>query len=202
MQQKNRNVLDLIIIGGGPIGLACGIAAQQKGLNYVILEKGVVVNSIYNYPLYMTFFSTAERLEIGNVPFTCIAPKPGRQDAVAYYHNVTRNFGLRIQLYEKVNQVSKADDDTFSVVSDKKSYVAKHVIIATGFYDIPVTLDVPGETLPKVLHYYKEPHPFAFQKLIVVGASNSSVDAALEACRKGAEVTMVVRGPAIGERVK
>lgn len=195
-------MLDLIIIGGGPIGLACGIEAAQKKLNYLILEKGALVNSIYNYPLFMTFFSTAGRLEIGNIPFTCIAPKPGRQDAIEYYRNVAQRFSLNIHLYEKVNRVIKNGEHLFSVVSDKNTYQARHVVIATGFYDIPMLLNVPGEALPKVLHYYKEPHPYSFQKLLVVGASNSSVDAALETWRKGAEVTMVVRGPVIGERVK
>lgn len=192
----------MIIIGGGPIGLACAMEAAQKGLHYLVLEKGVLVNSIYNYPLYMTFFSTAERLEIGNVPFTCIAPKPGRQEAVEYYRNVTRSFGLNIHLYEKVQDIIRQPDGRLLVVSDKARYEAAHVVIATGFYDIPMMLNVPGEELPKVKHYYKEPHPYAFQKVLVVGASNSSVDAALEAYRKGADVTMVVRGPAIGERVK
>jgi thioredoxin reductase (NADPH) len=200
--KKFQALLDLIIIGGGPIGLACGIEAAQKGLNYLILEKGALVNSIYNYPLFMTFFSTAERLEIGNIPFTCIAPKPGRQDAIEYYRNVTQRFALNIHLYEQVSQLAKSPEGLFSVVSDKNIYQAKHVVIATGFYDIPMPLHVPGEDLPKVKHYYKEPHPYSFQKLLVVGASNSSVDAALETWRKGADVTMVVRRPAIGERVK
>lgn len=194
--------LDTIIIGGGPIGLACGIAAAQQSLQYLILEKGALVNSIYNYPLHMTFFSTAERLEIGQIPFMCIPPKPGRQEAIEYYRSVTRYYSLNIRLYEAVQTVQQQDDGTFTVTTGKDQYHARHVIIATGFYDIPVPMQVPGETLPKVSHYYKEAHPYAFQKLVVTGASNSAVDAALEAWRKGAEVTMVVRGPVIGERVK
>lgn len=194
--------LDIIIIGGGPIGLACGIAAREQGLSYLILEKGALVNSIYNYPLYMTFFSTAERLEIGNIPFTCIAPKPGRQEALEYYRNIARSFNLDIHLYEAVHTVQQDTDGLFAVQTTKARYHARKVIIATGFYDIPVQLGVPGEGLPKVHHYYKEPHPYVRQKVVVVGASNSAVDAALEMWRKGAEVTMVVRGPAIGARVK
>lgn len=195
-------MLDVIIIGGGPIGLACGIAAAGKGLSYLILEKGALVNSIYRYPLYMTFFSTAERLEIGNIPFMCMAPKPGRQEAIEYYRRVTQSFELNISLYEAVQNVQQQPDGTFVITSSKGRYTAAKVIVATGFYDIPMLLNVPGEDLAKVHHYYKEPHPYAFQKVIVVGASNSSVDAALETWRKGAAVTMVVRQKAIGERVK
>jgi len=192
---------DIIIIGGGPIGLACGIAAKEKGLSFLILEKGALTNSIYRYPLYMTFFSTAERLEIGNVPFQCIPAKPGRQEALEYYRQVTRRFSLPVNLYEEATDVRR-HDAAFLVASTRASYTARKVIVATGFYDIPALLGIPGEELPKVQHYYKEPHPYALQKVAVVGASNSAVDAALETWRRGAEVTMIVRGPAIGERVK
>lgn len=193
---------DLIIIGGGPIGMACGIAAQKKGLNYLILEKGALVNSLFNYPLYMTFFSTAERLEIGNIPFSCIAPKPGRQEALEYYRNIHRHFSLNINLFEQVTTIKKQPDNLFSIQTNKAAYSAKNVVIATGFYDIPIYLNVPGENLPKVRHYYKEGHEFAFRKIIVVGANNSSVDAALECWRKGADVTMVIRKGEINDRVK
>jgi len=193
---------DLIIIGGGPIGMACGIAAQKKGLNYMILEKGTLVNSLFNYPLYMTFFSTAERLEIGNIPFSCIAPKPGRQEALEYYRNIHKYFNLNINLFEQVTTVEKRPDELFTVQTNKAGYSAKKVVIATGFYDIPIYLNVPGENLPKVRHYYKEGHEFAFRKIIVVGANNSSVDAALECWRKGADVTMVIRKGEINDRVK
>lgn len=193
---------DLIIIGGGPIGMACGIAAQKKGLNYLILEKGVLVNSLFNYPLYMTFFSTAERLEIGDIPFSCIAPKPGRQEALEYYRNIHKYFNLNINLFEQVTTVKKQLDELFTIQTNKAGYSAKKVVIATGFYDIPIYLNVPGENLPKVRHYYKEGHEFAFRKIIVVGANNSSVDAALECWRKGADVTMVIRKGEINDRVK
>lgn len=193
---------ELVIIGGGPIGMACGIAAQRKGLNYLLIEKGALVNSLYNYPLYMTFFSTAERLEIGGVPFTCIAPKPGRQEALEYYRNIQRKFMLNIHLYERVLSVKKQGNGQFIVTSDKNVYTASNVVIATGFYDIPMYINVLGENLPKVHHYYKEAHEYAFKKVLVVGANNSAVDAALECWHKGAEVTMVIRKGEINDRVK
>ncbi|RZJ68066.1 MAG: YpdA family putative bacillithiol disulfide reductase [Flavobacterium sp.] len=192
---------DLIIIGGGPIGLACGIEAKKAGLDFLILEKGAIVNSIFNYPLYMTFFSTAERLEIGGIPFNCLAPKPGRQEALEYYRNIQRYFDLNLHCFERVESISKSGND-FNVVSDKRNYSSKNVVIATGFYDIPINMGIPGEQLPKVSHYYKEAHEFAFRKIIVVGANNSSVDAALECWRKGADVTMIVRKNEINPRVK
>jgi len=193
---------DLIIVGGGPIGLACAIEAQKKNLHYLIIEKGAIVNSIFNYPLYMTFFSTAERLEIGNIPFNCLAPKPGRQEALEYYRNIHRYFNFNINLFEKVSEVKKQEDKTFKIITDKKSYSTKNVIIATGFYDIPIEMNIKGEELPKVRHYYKEAHEYAFRNVLVVGANNSSVDAALECWRKGANVTMVIRKNEINNRVK
>ncbi|WP_417352382.1 YpdA family putative bacillithiol disulfide reductase [Flavobacterium alkalisoli] len=192
---------DLLIIGGGPIGMACAIAAQREGLNYIVIEKGSLVNSLFNYPLYMTFFSTAERLEIGDIPFSCIAPKPGRQEALEYYRNIQRHFRLNINLFENAEAVKK-NESCFEVTTNKATYLAKKVIIATGFYDIPIYMDIPGEDLPKVSHYYKEAHEYAFRKVVVVGANNSSVDAALECWRKGAEVTMVIRKNEINPRVK
>lgn len=193
---------DLIIVGGGPIGLACAIEAQKKNLNYLILEKGALVNSIFNYPLYMTFFSTAERLEIGNIPFNCIAPKPGRQEALEYYRNIHRYFNFNINLFENVESVLKQNDISFEIITNKNTYASSNVIIATGFYDIPLYMGIPGENLPKVSHYYREAHEYAFRKILVVGANNSSVDAALECYRKGAEVTMVIRKNEINKRVK
>lgn len=192
---------DLIIVGAGPIGLACALEAKKHGLNYLIIEKGALVNSLYNYPLYMTFFSTAERLEIGGIPFTNITPKPGRQEALEYYRKIYEHFDLKIHFYERVLEINSKDNYKLLRTS-KSEYKASNVIIATGFYDFPNYLNIPGEDLPKVMHYYKEPHPYAGQKIIVVGASNSSVDAALECWSKGAEVTLVVRKGEIGERVK
>jgi len=193
---------DLIIVGGGPIGLACAIEAQKKKLRYLIIEKGAIVNSIFNYPLYMTFFSTAERLEIGDIPFNCLAPKPGRQEALEYYRNIHRYFNFSIHLFEKVNTVLKLENKSFKITTDKSSYEAKNVVIATGFYDIPIEMNVKGEELSKVRHYYKEAHEYAFRNVLVVGANNSSVDAALECWRKGANVTMVIRKNEINNRVK
>ncbi|WP_417941585.1 YpdA family putative bacillithiol disulfide reductase [Flavobacterium sp. RS13.1] len=193
---------DLIIVGGGPIGLACAIEAQKKNLNYLIIEKGAIVNSIFNYPLYMTFFSTAERLEIGNIPFNCLAPKPGRQEALEYYRNIHRYFNFNINLFEKVTEIYKLENQLFNITTDKNLYEAKNVVIATGFYDIPIEMNVKGEELSKVRHYYKEAHEYAFRDVLVVGANNSSVDAALECWRKGANVTMVIRKTEINNRVK
>lgn len=193
---------DLIIVGGGPIGLACAIEAQKKNLRYLIIEKGAIVNSIFNYPLYMTFFSTAERLEIGDIPFNCLAPKPGRQEALEYYRNIHRYFKFSIHLFEKVTEVQKLDNSFFKITTDKALYETKNVIIATGFYDIPIKMNVIGEELSKVRHYYKEAHEYAFRNVLVVGANNSSVDAALECWRKGANVTMVIRKNEINNRVK
>ena len=195
------SLIDVLIIGGGPIGLACGIAAKKAGLSYLILEKGCLVNSLYNYPLGMTFFSTAERLEIGGLPFVSINPKPKRAEALEYYRRVSLSYDLDIRLFEEVENVSK-ENEHFLVKTSKGEYQSKNVIVATGFYDDPMLLDIPGENLDKVYHYYREPHYFANQNVVVVGASNSSVDAALETYRKGANVTMVVRGQEIGQRLK
>ena len=192
----------LIIIGGGPIGLACGLEAKKAGLDYVILEKGTLVNSLYNYPANMTFFSTSERLEIGAVPFVSNNAKPTRAESLEYYRRVATSHHLKINLFEEVKEVEKVQTNLFAVSTNKKKYSCNHIIIATGFYDIPYLLNVPGEHLPKVTHYYKDPHFYAFQKVLVIGAQNSAVDAALETWRKGAEVTMVIRGADIGERVK
>jgi len=194
-------MLDLIIIGGGPIGLTCGLAAQRAGLSYIILEKGTLVNSLYNYPTTMTFFSTSEKLEIGGYPFATTHVKPTRADALEYYRRVALNNELPLQLFEEVISITKIEEG-YTIISSKATYQAKHIIIATGFYDISVNLDIPGENLPKVKHYYQDPHFYTLQKVLVVGASNSSVDVALETYRKGAEVTMVIRGSEINNRVK
>lgn len=200
--RNNPEKKEVIIIGGGPIGMACGLACQQAGLSYLIIEKGCLVNSLYHYPTTMTFFSTSERLEIGNVPFVSNLAKPTRAEALEYYRRVSIHKQLDIRLFEKVSEVQKKDSDSYEVKTSKHTYEASNVILATGFYDIPHLLNVPGEDLPKVTHYYKDPHFYAMQKVVVVGANNSSVDAALETWRKGAEVTMVIRGSEIGSRVK
>ena len=193
--------LDIIIIGAGPIGIACALECKKRNWNYLVIEKGALTNSLFNYPLNMTFFSTSEKLEIDNIPFISNNPKPTRNEALEYYRRVVTSNQLNIKLYEEVSTIKKANDD-FKIETSKNQYKAKKVIIATGFYDIPNLLNVPGEDLPKVFHYYKEAHPFTLQNIAVVGASNSSVDAALEIYRKGGNVTMIVRGESIGERVK
>jgi len=192
---------DVIIVGGGPIGIACGLEAQKKGLTYLILEKGPIVNSLFNYPINMQFFSSSEKLEIDTIPFISKEAKPKRNEALEYYRRIVTSNNLNIHLFEKVQSVEK-QNSSFLVTTDKIKYTASNVVIATGFYDLPNTLNIPGETLEKVSHYYKDPHFYASQKLAVIGASNSAVDAALECWRKGAEVTLIIRGPEVGKRVK
>lgn len=193
---------DLIIIGGGPIGLACGLEAKKAGLRYLIVEKGALVNSLYHYPANMTFFSTSERLEIGDIPFPSNHAKPTRAEALEYYRRVADSQELNLHLYETVLDMTPLRGHGYSIATSRGTYQAKYVVVATGFYDIPARLHIPGEDLPKVTHYYQEPHAYYKQKVVVVGANNSAVDAALETWRKGAEVTMVVRSGDIGERVK
>ncbi|MBW3523184.1 YpdA family putative bacillithiol disulfide reductase [Chryseobacterium sp. NKUCC03_KSP] len=194
-------ILDILIIGAGPIGLNCALEAKKNNLKYLIIEKGTIVNSLYNYPLYMKFFSTAEKLEIAEIPFISAAPKPGRQEALEYYQGIARQKNININLYEKVLKVSKSGN-IFEIETSKSKYITKNVIISTGFYDIPNLMNIPGENLEKVKHYYTEPYPYAKQKIVVIGSSNSSVDAALETYRKGAEVTMIIRNSEISENVK
>ena len=194
-------ILDLLIVGAGPIGLNCALEAEKNNLSYVIIEKGTIVNSLYNYPLYMRFFSTAEKLEIAEIPFICTAPKPGRQEALEYYQGIARQRNLNINLYEKVLNVTKKAE-IFEIETSKSKYFARNVIVSTGFYDIPNLMNIPGENLEKVKHYYTEPYPYAKQKIVVVGSSNSAVDAALETYRKGAEVTMIIRHAEISKSVK
>lgn len=194
-------MLDLIIIGGGPIGIAIALEAKMNGLNYLVIEKGPLVNSLYHYPANMQFFSSSEKLEIGGIPFISIKPKPSKPEALEYYRRIATSNQLTINLFEEVKRVEKGEEG-YTISTSKAGYQTKNIVIATGFYDIPNMMNIPGEDLPNVFHYYDNPHYFSGQKVIVVGASNSSVDAALEVYRKGGKVTMVVRGEAIGERVK
>lgn len=195
-------MVDVIIIGAGPIGLACGIQAKKRGLNYLIFDKGTLVNSLYHYPLNMTFFSTADKLEIGEIPFISHNAKPTRAEALEYYRRVASHWELEPRLYEAIKEIKK-DQGGYAITTDKGLYTAKSIVIATGFYDRPFMLNVPGENLPKVRHYYTEPHPFFGMHVAVVGAANSAVDAALETYRKGAKsVTMIVREKEIGTNVK
>lgn len=200
MQTQNK-AYDVIIIGGGPIGIACGLEAEKKGLSYLVLEKGCLVNSLYYYPANMTFFSTSEKLELDNIPFISNNPKPRKAEALEYYRRIATSNNININLFEKVTEVS-SHNNLHELKTTQAEYTAKNVVVATGFYDIPNYLNIPGEDLPKVAHYYGDPHYYATLKTIVVGASNSAVDAALEIFRKGGDVTMLVRKEEIGRRVK
>lgn len=196
-------MMDMLIIGAGPIGLACGIAAKEAELDYRIFDKGTLVNSIYHYPLNMTFFSTSDRLEIGGLPFISQNPKPTRAEALEYYRRVAQHHQLKIHLYEGVETVNRSAENYFSIHTTKASYTARNIVIATGFYDAPYLLNIPGETLDKVRHYYTEPHPYFNMDIAIVGAANSAVDAALETYRKGAkQVRMIIREKEIGQNVK
>tara|TARA_R110000765_G_scaffold147875_3_gene250385 strand:+ start:247 stop:1224 length:978 start_codon:yes stop_codon:yes gene_type:complete len=196
-----KTEFDIIIIGGGPIGIACGLEAKKNGISYLILEKGPIVNSLFHYPSNMQFFSSSEKLEIDDIPFISKEAKPKRDEALEYYRRIVTSNKLNIHLFEKVEDVKKVDE-TFTITSDKNTYTAQQIVVATGFYDIPNLLNVPGENLDKVVHYYNNPHYYSGQKVAVVGASNSAIDAALECYRKGAEVSLIIRGSEVGQRVK
>ena len=196
-----KTELDIVIVGGGPIGIACGLEAKKNGLTYVILDKGPIVNSLFHYPSNMQFFSSSEKLEIDEIPFISKEAKPKRDEALEYYRRIVTSNKLNIKLFEKVENVQK-NEGTFTVVSEKNTYISKQVVIATGFYDLPNLLNVPGEDLEKVVHYYDNPHYYSGQKVAVIGASNSAIDAALECWRKGADVSLIIRGSEVGQRVK
>ena len=192
---------DAVVIGAGPTGLACGIELHKLGLSVLLIEKGCVVNSLYHYPTHMSFFTTPELLEIGDIPMTALNEKPTRTEALKYYRRVAQHYKLNVHQYERVLAIDGVDG-AFSIPTDKGTYTAKKVIIATGYYDVPNLLNVPGEGLPKVAHYYKEPHPYFNHDVMVVGAKNSAAIAALELYWTGARVTMVHRGAAIHPHVK
>lgn len=192
---------NVLIIGAGPIGLACGIEAAKRNMSYLILEKGCLVNSLFHYPTNMTFFSTSDRLEIGDVPFVSHGDKPTRRESLEYYRRVKDAWKLNVNSFEKVLSIKK-NTGGFEVLSEKNSYSAEKIIIATGFYDHPNKLNVTGEDLSKVKHYFDEAHPYAYLKIAVIGGGNSSVDAALETFRRGSEVTMIVREEKLKDSVK
>lgn len=191
----------VLIIGAGPIGLATGIQLKKRNIPFLIIEKGCLVNSLFHYPTNMTFFSTSDRLEIGGVPFISHGAKPTRSEALEYYRRVAESYELPINLYEKVEAL-EGEDGNFTVITDKAEYKVKKVVVATGFYGSANMMNVPGEDLPKVKHYYDEPHPYAWQKVLVVGGGNSAVDAALECYRAGAEVSMAIKYDSIKPTVK
>ncbi len=192
---------EVIIVGAGPTGLNCGIEANKRNLSCLIIEKGCLVNSVYNYPVNMSFFSTSERLEIGDVPFVSHSDKPTRREALEYYRRVKSSWKLDVRTYETVMEILDSENG-FIVKTDKDNYKCRNVILATGYYDNPNLLNIPGEDLPKVKHFFDEAHPYAYHKVIVVGAGNSAVDVALETFRKGAEVTLVVREQKLKESIK
>jgi thioredoxin reductase (NADPH) len=197
---------DVAVVGAGPTGLACGIELKKRGVSNVLFDKGCVVNSLYHYPTNMVFFTTPELLEIGDIPMTSLNEKPVRTEALKYYRRVAEHYGLDIHQYERVLHVEGEDGhftvNTETTRGDRFQYRAKKIILATGYYDIPNGLGVPGEDLAKVIHYYKEPHPYYDHDVLVVGAKNSAAIAALELYWTGARVTLVHRGPGISKNVK
>lgn len=193
---------DAIIVGGGPCGIAAAIALQEKGLNPIVIEKGNIVNSLYHYPTHQTFFSSSEKLEIGDVAFITENRKPVRNQALAYYREVVLRKKVNVQAFERVMKVEKQAEKHFVVTTDKATYKTAYVIIATGYYDQPNLLHVPGETLPHVYHYFKEAHPYFDCDVTVLGGKNSSVDAALELVKAGARVTVLYRGSEYSPSVK
>lgn len=201
MQQE-----EIIIIGGGPCGLSCALALQKHGINPLIIEKGNIVNTIYNYPTHQMFFSSSEKLEIGDVAFITEKKKPVRNEALVYYRAVADRKNLRIHPFEKVTSIRKQADNFEVHATDfsgnEKKYRADQIIIATGYYDQPNYLNIPGEELPKVMHYFKEAHPYYNQDVVIIGGKNSAIDAALELHKAGANITVLYRGAAYSESIK
>jgi thioredoxin reductase (NADPH) len=198
--------IDAVVIGAGPTGLACGIELKKRGVKAVLLEKGCIVNSLYNYPTNMVFFTTPELLEIGDIPMTSLNEKPNRTEALKYYRRVSQHYKLHVHQYETVLSVEGEDGAFIVNTRDRlecpQQYRAKKIVVATGYYDVPRLLTCPGADLPKVIHYYKEPHPFYDHDIAIVGAKNSAAIAALECWWTGARVTMIHRGPGIHHNVK
>jgi thioredoxin reductase (NADPH) len=199
-------IFDLLVVGAGPSGLSCAIEAQRAGFQAVVVDKGCICNSIFHYPAHMTFFTTAELLELGEIPFPTPNTKPTRSEALEYYRGVAAHYRLDIRQYHRVERISGADG-TFTVhTTDRfgrhKNLSARKLAIATGYYDLPNSLGIPGETLSKVHHYYYDPHPYSGSDVVVIGGKNSAAIAALELWRHGARVTLVHRGAAMHEHVK
>ena len=197
---------DVLVIGAGPTGMACAIEAQRAGFTSAMVDKGCLVNSLFHYPANMVFFTTPELLEIGDIPFTTANQKPNRSEALEYYRNVAQHYRLDVRQYQRVVSVAGYDGafkvETEDLHHHTHEYVARKIVVATGYYDLANYLNIPGEDLPKVMHYYKDPHPYFDMDVLIVGAKNSAAIAALELWRRGARVTMVHRGPGIHPNVK
>ena len=197
-----NNKFDVIIVGAGPIGLACGIECVKNNLSHLIIEKGTIVNSIFNYPTNMNFFSTSVRLEIGEVPFISHGVKPNRTEALEYYRRVKQSWKLNVNTYERVLSI-EGENNNFLITTSKNQYSSKKIIIAIGFYDQANKLNIAGEELKKVKHYYDEPHAYVDQNILIIGGGNSAVDVALETYRYGAKaVTMAIRKSSLEDNVK
>jgi thioredoxin reductase (NADPH) len=198
--------VDVLVIGAGPTGLACAIDAQKAGLRVALVDKGCLCNSLFHYPSHMTFFTTPELLEIGGIPFSSPNQKPNRTEALEYYRKVAEHYRLDVQPYQRVERVSGSDGafavHTVDVLGRARTYAARKLIVSTGYYDLPNLLNIPGENLPKVMHYYGDPHPYYNLDVLVIGGKNSAAIAALELWRHGARVTLVHRGPALHRHVK
>lgn len=204
--EASDTVYDALIVGAGPTGLACGIEIQQRGLRAVLIEKGCLVNSLYHYPPQMTFFTTPELLEIGNLPMTSIREKPTRTEALKYYRRVAQYYRLDVRQYEKVERIEGEDGDFRAWTSQRANragcHRARKIVLATGYYDLPNLLGIPGEDLPKVMHYYREPHPYYDMDVALIGGKNSAAIAALELYWTGARVTLIHREPQLSSSIK
>jgi thioredoxin reductase (NADPH) len=200
------SLLDVLVIGAGPTGLACAIAAQNAGCKVMLVDKGCLTNSLFHYPAHMTFFTTPELLEIGNMPFSSPNQKPTRSEALEYYRKVAEHYSLDVRQYQNVDRVTGSDGDFTVHTTDRfgrsLTHRARKLVVSTGYYDLPNYLDIPGEDLPKVKHYYHEPHPYFAQDVLVIGGKNSAAIAALDLWRHGARVTLVHRGPALHRHIK
>jgi thioredoxin reductase (NADPH) len=206
MRMPGEGIFDVLVVGAGPTGMACAIEAQRAGLRAVIIEKGCLVNSLFHYPANMTFFTTSELLEIGDIPFPSVNSKPTRMEALEYYRKVAMHYQLDVRQYERVEQITGQDGEFRIRSIDQhgvdREYTARKLIIATGYYDLPNYMNVPGEDLPKVFHYYREPHPYYDNDVLIIGGKNSAAIAALDLWRHGARVTLVHRGPGMHRNVK
>ena len=199
-------LLDVLVIGAGPTGMASAIEAQRAGFSVLCVDKGCLVNSLFHYPVNMVFFTTPELLEIGDIPFTTANQKPNRHEALEYYRNVAQHYQLEVRQYQRVTSVSGTNGGFQVRAIDRghnhHEYRARKIVVATGYYDLPNYMGIPGEDLHKVMHYYSEPHPYFDSDVLIIGAKNSAAISALELWRRGARVTLVHRGPGIHQNVK